>query len=1398
MKQLGLKLLRNAANYSGGAATGIAMAAATGGSVGAFGLAGLIGVIATCVVGQSVAESAESNDQLSRIEAWLEELVRRHGRLDAAVRAIVEGRETNQLVNKDAACTLLAILDASHDSVGFLVEHDVQVRIMLSSLSDRLEKWDQRSLTALEQQADQLERIDTTVHRVAANVDGLHEKVDTLIKGRDAVPTEDELAARAIDEQDSCRLRIDALQALFDQMEHKKAGPFADRCQAWLERPRSGLSHSAHAQLLERLLDEALVRTRSSDEHERAALFARVRQLGQSLNDLAPLLEGAEQLRVTSHVAYVESVVDSASAGLARLDGRSDPYAIRRRVAILSDAERHAEAIALFRGATPAPEWVEKGLVAAIRGGEWSEAERLMDWALIAAPPRVQRMARLLFVEAVVLGGPADETEEPTAPPKPEIARLERSRELLQPMVDEILALSEPRYELDYCILRLATEIAVKRDDTAALHRIVPALTRRRPFDLSLGILAVRGRIDPEADWPRRLRAEGKASFERKLVATALEGRQAGSQSAAFAAAVRLAEDASTDDQRKRVHGLLMELAQQLGEAAEHELEQLAPSLVGANDRQARLWGVTRMLRAGRTEGVDELLEELRSPTDPLWLQLHGQRQLQTGKPVEGVADLAEAARILDQPDVLAGVGALALAHKQWERAVPLLERFLVLRPGDKRARASLAMALHQLAQYTRAGELLTALSEEQPDDPSHAVNAASCLVLSGRPEDAVTVLSKACERSEPPIRAVIGLAQLLVERDRPKEAFALVDRHRLRFWNKYEFVGSYWSIALAAEQESAGHEAFVQMRVLQATGDAPADIVVEKSLDELIEMSQSHRERERTLASAVLQGRAPWLMVAAWRHEPAYRAWAQRTGDRQWLFEHPVNLSDSAIYCTNGFTAVQTNSGRHLVSIESTGREQAIVADLTGLITLEQLGMLRTVVEYCGRIHVPETYLFKMFLDNDRLRPHQPSRRTVLTVLRQALAEGRIQIDGPTSEVVGSPQLLDEHYPQDARPTGVYHLADLLASLRESGVATDELLARLASVAHRPQTAPGDHEALRVGDPLVVTVSTLGTLQYSGLLDTVISEFRVHLSAEDHRLVQGESVWFEKQERLRAAHRTLWHFLRDDAGVERHTGGSAPDGQEADDDDSVSAGLSLESLSLSQRLGLPLLADDRCLQAAALHGRPTSASAAFGTVDLLASMANDGHITREEHADHLRALLRLRYRFIVPDPEILLLWARRSLTAAPGPDLQALAAYLHSCLRDPGLFGGLEPTDPPSTIAMRFHQAVETAVGEFIGSIWADEAFPEDRARSFTAWSLAYLLPSPPAVMEPRIRMLGDLGHPLFWFTFLIRIARSGVGGIDRVRRGVLVVGDALGMTEHAVVRAGVEIIDGIGSRGK
>lgn len=1394
-----LKLVRMSANYTGGAATGMAMAAATGGPMGAVGVAGLMGIIAACVVTESAAEALEPDVRLSRIELWLEELVRRHGRLDGAIEAIAEGRAADPDANQQAAATLYRLLSAPSDCLATLTEQDPAVRALLNGVSTRLSSLDPQTLATLERQSELLVQLDVAVQGVADGVSGLHDKFDELCAKLDKGPSDEALASSATDETDNCALRSTRLQELFDQMEYASTRGFADRCDAWLIRRGDNLPAAVHAQLLERLVEEAIVRAKLARDSDREGALGRLQRIGQRIYPLLAKLEEPDRLRMSSHAAYVASILEGASAGLACLDGRQDPYAIRRRLAILCDAGRYGDAADLIRGTAPLSEWVEKGVVAFAWCGEWSEVERLLVWAVTNARPSQQKMCLLLFVEGTLRDLSDESMDVVTSPASDVRARLARSHELICPLVDEVCSLDEPRHELDYSILRLALELAVRLDKTVEVIRLVPKLAKRRPLELSLGVLAVRGRIEAGADWPQRFRIEGETSFDRRLVAAALEGKHADTRDAAFRSALRLAEEASTADQRERLHGVLMELAQQLDEAAEKQLETLAPSLVGADDRQSRLWSASRMLKAGRTDGLDELLRQLHDPTDPLWLQIHGQRLLQTGDAVEGVAELSEAARILDQPDVLGGVAGLALAHKQWGVAATLLDRFLVLKPGDPRGRANLAMTLHQLEQHGRAADLLTALSDEKPDDPAFGVNAAVCLIKSGRPDDAVHVLTKVCEHPAPPLQAVIGLAQVLVERDQPKVAFDLLNRHRARLWDDYQFVGAYWSIAFAAEEESAGHDGFVQMRLLQAAGAAPADVVVEKTIDDLVEMSKDHHERERNIATAILQGRLPWLMAAEWSRDPAFRAWSQRTGERLWVFEHPVNLASATIYCTNGFTAATVESSRHLIPIEASDRSQPVVVDLSALITLQKLGMLDTAAAYCGRLHVPDAYLFKMFRDNDQLRPHQPSRRTVLSVLRTALSERRVLIE--TNEEDGDYRRVDEHYPNEQARAGVYHLADLHTAVKGAGTATDAQLSRLAAVARRPATASASHQALQLGDPLSVSLSTLSTLHGCGLLETVVAQFRVHLNADDQQVVQGESLWFDRQEHLRTDHRTLWEFLRDDPRVERHAGhgASADEPDDGEDAPGDHGEVSLEALFIANRLSLPFLVDDRCLQATSLNARPTSPSSAFSTVQLLAAMADNGHITLEQYADSVRVLMGFRYRFIAPNSELLVHWARKALSAVPGPDLQAVATYLRACLRDPGLFGGFEKTDPPSTVAMKFHHAIEIAVGEFLGALWCDESVPEDRVMSFTQWGLTHLLPSPPAVIEPRFRFVGDLGMPMFWSSFLIRLTLSPRCGLsERARRAVKVVGESLGMHACEVIHVITETIDGLGNQGR
>jgi len=1226
----------------------------------------------------------------------------------------------------------------------------------------------------------------------ARSLTALHEKVDLLLSARGKALTEENIAREAFDEDDNCRLRAAALHRLREDMEFEQAAALADKSEVWLSRTNVQ-STVARAELLERLADEAIIRFRRHRDGAapgRSGLAERLRGIAQSIEELLSLLNKTACLKATGQLAYIESLLVSADAGLVKLDGRSDVFALRRRLAILVDAGRHAEGLDLIRGVQPAVEWVDKAMLTALGCADWAEVERLLAWAKQAAPPTVRRTCDLLVVESVVLSR-AQEAR-PAAVPSEDHSRCEWAFGLLAAAIAEVTALSEPRHEMDAYVLRLGLHLAVALGKAKEVRQFAVLLSRRTPLDLVLGLLATRGHIIAESDWPQRFRTEGHWSFDRQLVATALEAEDSARRPGAFRAAVRLAERVTTDEERKRLHGLLMQIAQGLGDEERQEFDKIAPSLVDANDRVAQMWAVGQRLASRDNEGAEKALVALRDDDDPLWLQLHGQLLLRQQKVAEGVQELAKAARRIDDVGLLSEVSGLALSHRQWDVAVDLLERLLSLKPTDSRAKSGLAMSLFHREEFERAGELFLEIANDHSDGTNSAVTAAGCFIQAGRPSRAIDVLSKVCEAPTPSLRAVVTLAQLLVEHDDAKGGFALMNRHKEQFWERFEFVSVYWGIAYAAEDESAGHEGFVQVQYLQSKGAAPADAIVAKTLDDILEMGKEYDQRQLALAIETFKGRLPWLVAAQWQREPAFRAWAQRTSERKWVLERPQVIAQSCIYATNGFTPQISGNSRHLVPIEGSAPRQPIVVDLSALVTLQQLGLTESAAAYAGRMHVPQSYLFRMFVDHDRLRPHQPSRKTVVAAVRLAMTSGKVHAEEQGAVV----KRVDEHHPREDQPAGVYHLKDLAEGLKTAGVVADSELTKLSTVSHRPITTSAVHAPLAIGDHLLISLSTLSTLHYSGLLTTVFEHFRVSITGEDRDIVFGESAWFEGQEKLRSDHRKLWDFVLNDPRIERKAGIREPETLESDVEDARRVrpeSVAVDSLALAEQLGLPLLADDRVIQVHLFNKRPHTASAAFSVAQLISSMADAQHITREEQARCIGQLMEWRYRFIVPEFELLLFWARRSMASPPGPNLRVLARYLHDSLRDPGLFGGFEATDPPTTMAGKLHQQIEMTVGDFVGELWRDSGTTEALAEMYTKWSVANLLPSPPTSMEPSIRIMSGLRYPLFVSIFLSRIARTA--NTERSRRGAECLRKALGLRPRVFARRVVETIDGLAS---
>lgn len=126
--------------------------------------------------------------------------------------------------------------------------------------------------------------------------------------------------------------------------------------------------------------------------------------------------------------------------------------------------------------------------------------------------------------------------------------------------------------------------------------------------------------------------------------------------------------------------------------------------------------------------------------------------------------------------------------------------------------------------------------------------------------------------------------------------------------------------------------------------------------------------------------------------------------------------------------------------------------------------------------------------------------------------------------------------------------------------------------------------------------------------------------------------------------------------------------------------------------------------------------------------------------------------------------------------------------MRDEGLFGGLEATNPPVSIAWRLYQDWIQNVAEFVIDVWLDETVDEESAQAVTTWAITEFLPSPPYVANERLQSLLASLTPRTAITRAM--IRSSYGrNLERINRGLRTMSAAFGLDdiEYLEIVAGV-----------
>jgi hypothetical protein len=130
--------------------------------------------------------------------------------------------------------------------------------------------------------------------------------------------------------------------------------------------------------------------------------------------------------------------------------------------------------------------------------------------------------------------------------------------------------------------------------------------------------------------------------------------------------------------------------------------------------------------------------------------------------------------------------------------------------------------------------------------------------------------------------------------------------------------------------------------------------------------------------------------------------------------------------------------------------------------------------------------------------------------------------------------------------------------------------------------------------------------------------------------------------------------------------------------------------------------------------------------------------------------------------------------------------------MRDPGLFAGPEPTNPPLPLAFRIHQDWAAEIAQFLIRVWADGGkWTEDGAAALTHWTLSEFLPGSPRNMGRQgIRLSGFLKDTVFTQAAIHSVQ---IQDVSRANLALRTIGEGLGLGPEEYKRLVVEVIHGI-----
>ncbi|MEH0018636.1 MAG: tetratricopeptide repeat protein [Desulfobacter sp.] len=1162
-----------------------------------------------------------------------------------------------------------------------------------------------------------------------------------------------------------------------------------------LENQLKGIDGTIYPRLLEYLLLIARVHIiYAENNHSKSSIH---------IDKAKDVLDQIEFQLTTSHSSAIASDVNALrgsiinyengpDAALDFLSGFDDPYAIRLRLAMYLKKQDPDQAILQIEGRRPHLRWCDLAITAYVAAGRKDAALDLLKWVNKQKdrkkyPQCVVRLADASLAQALRKLEPGKNIL-PQSLSEAERLLVKEVLNDLNPVLAPIIEDGSVDSELSVAAMKIgwqAHHLLGNRDDVGIFTRI---MSTQNPVPIDVARSVMSGYITPPPDLPKRLRNDHPNDLDANILATVVEAHM-GHQTEAFEEAKKLFPLADTNEKKEELFKLFQEIWQELDDVTAIECERIARPLIDHNPQLQAMFDVMRALRTGNGDAALETLDKHKKEDDALWLQLRGNALMQKGNLGEAVDMFQGAGQQTGAPMLLHKTADLAFHAEKIAVAVECYEQLVKAEPGNLIARSNLAsLYLFHLQDIDKAANQFRELKEAEPDNSAHAVNLAFCFTQLYRPKESLRLYEEACKVTSPDISAVLGQAELRVGIGDPDAACSILQEFKDRYWDSPDFLLACMNISYTAGDDDLAHSALCKLNELRAEGLVDENAFRMVHNDEVIEMFKesfkASEERKKKIYTEMLKGKLPWAWAAQLSSDAFYWAWRLRTQSVEWVGDDPINRTGYTVYSTNGFHAGELDDGRcTLLRLECPSSGTTVVADISALITLHRLGLLYKAADYFGEILIPQIYLATVLEDGRKMVIHQRSRQRTAEEISRCITAGTItKIDTKDAKKELLP-VADEYQDLSIHR---YHLIDVVTPIYQGGLIDEASFERVRKVCSKASSVDEEHPSLERLQKIHIELYSLETLSSFGLLSKVTSFYNVHIDGQAQIDLRQRLEAIRFQDETRIWHFDLWDQICANSRF-RFVQSFVPqemDNKNADKKDY----LSFLSTFVAIDEGLPLLADDRSCQALALNKLKGQANAAFGSDAVILALASSSWLGISESAEAMHSLIKWRYRFVLPSPEILYFYAVEYRNNPPGAVLRDVAEYVHDCMRDTGLFSGPEKTDNQESMAMRFYMSWLNLISEWLILVWSGDDLSNETAEQLTDWCFKELLPSQPRVVHGSVKIrMASLTERLI----ISRMLLNTVANDDCISNALKAVQKAFGMTDDDYLQIVTEILN-------